>query len=732
VALPNFLSFLRGGKRGGNPYNRRNPDTFIPRYTSPPRRNTYEWIEYFSQSPRLAVIDRISTDLAEVPGKLFKIMPDGTERQLEKHPFLDLLDHCNPLHEFTPTAMWRLHQIYLELTGEAAMLIERDEVGEPTELWSVPPHWIMQTPYLGNPYYMIRTPQGGIIQVPVDDMFIQKDLNPFDPYMRGMGHAQGIADEVETDEYAAKFQKAFFYNDATPRTIVQMPNSTPEQRQRVQSKWEEKLRGAGNSHKTHVIDGTVTVTTVGDTMNDIQMVEGRRFLRDAVLEHFNVPREIMGITESSNRATSEAAQFIYTQNVLMPRLRARQTAINLQLLISFGDDLVFRFDDIVPHDKEFDRLTSIDGWNNGLLTKNQALELQGLSTIGPAGDVYRSDLSAVFYRSKEDPAEVFKPASSASFGGFSLEESLKNILKGYSEKKNNADTTPDIWQSQLPDADVALITAAAVLPPQANAGQVDTRVANAVVRSVDIAVEDNARAISRELDKYFRKQSELVERALGSVSESVLRALKTDEDYLKFVQGLVDWDREAQILFNSLTPLLERSLSTGKGIAVELYGVSDKVIGGMLTDLNPLQRIAGITKTTQELIAVQLRDGIGGGLLMPDITANAREVVGENPERVKMIADTEARTAVTTSQYRAAAQGGYNAKRWVAHGDGITRPSHRVANGQTRLSNEPFDVGGHKLMHPGDPSAPLSETMGCRCIEIPVRLTEEELTRIRR
>ena len=47
------------------------------------------------------------------------------------------------------------------------------------------------------------------------------------------------------------------------------------------------------------------------------MIQGRIFIRDAVLEHFGVPREIMGITESSNRATSEAAQYSVLEGYLM-------------------------------------------------------------------------------------------------------------------------------------------------------------------------------------------------------------------------------------------------------------------------------------------------------------------------------------------------------------------------------------------------------------------------------
>lgn len=64
-------------------------------------------------------------------------------------------------------------------------------------------------PYLGNPNYTILSPSGMTLTVPVDDMFVMKQLNPLDPFMRGLGIAESIADEVEIDEYAAKFQKDF-------------------------------------------------------------------------------------------------------------------------------------------------------------------------------------------------------------------------------------------------------------------------------------------------------------------------------------------------------------------------------------------------------------------------------------------------------------------------------------------------------------------------------------------
>lgn len=108
---------------------------------------------------------------------------------------------------------------------------------------------------------------------------------------------------------------------------------TDVQRQKAQCiKQLAELRNMSGGGKSELVDDWVAAIQAAEGMRDMDMTEGRRFLRDAVLEHFGVPREIMGITESSNRATSEAAQYIYAQNVIMPRLNRREEAINTQIL----------------------------------------------------------------------------------------------------------------------------------------------------------------------------------------------------------------------------------------------------------------------------------------------------------------------------------------------------------------------------------------------------------------
>ena len=66
----NLLDILIGKRKVRNEYLKREQDSFVSRWARPPSRNTSEWMEMFSKSPRLAVVDRIASDLATVPGHL--------------------------------------------------------------------------------------------------------------------------------------------------------------------------------------------------------------------------------------------------------------------------------------------------------------------------------------------------------------------------------------------------------------------------------------------------------------------------------------------------------------------------------------------------------------------------------------------------------------------------------------------------------------------------------------
>lgn len=61
---------------------------------------------------------------------------------------------------------------------------------------------------------------------------------------------------------------------------------------------------------------------------------------------------------------------------------------------------------------------------------------------------------------------------------------------------------------------------------------------------------------------------------------------------------------------------------------------------------------------------------------------------------------------------------------WVTMGDGAVRDSHQEANGQNVPTGQEFEVGGEKLLYPGQPVGDPSVWISCRCLARPTMLTE--------
>jgi len=86
------------------------------------------------------------------------------------------------------------------------------------------------------------------------------------------------------------------------------------------------------------------------------------------------------------------------------------------------------------------------------------------------------------------------------------------------------------------------------------------------------------------------------------------------------------------------------------------------------------------------------------------------------------VAKRDARTAVTgLDGIRATAEMRVQEvpyKQWVARHDERTRSTHAAADGQRVPLDEPFNVGGSALMHPGDRQGAIGETINCRCVTV--------------
>lgn len=713
---------------GSRPYMDGGP--MVPRWTNPPERNTEEWIRTFRTNPRLAVVERIASDLSFAEGKLFRVDENGDEQEITAHPFLDFWANPNPLHEMSSAALWRLLEIYLKLKGEGYFIMERDEFGRPAELWPVPTHWVQMTPYQGFPYYTVRLTNGQLMEVPVDDMFVMKDLDPYDPFKRGLGQSEALADEIETDEYAAKFQKRFFFNDATPNIIIGMPKSTEEQRKRFLAEWMQRFKGVFQSHGVATVNGDVTVNKIGESMKDMDMVNGRTFLRNAALEHYGVPREIMGITESSNRATSEAAQFIYAQNVLMPILRRREEAINHQLIPWFGDDLVWHFDDIVPRNQEFDKAVGLDGWNAGLLTKDEAREKLGMPPCKVGGDVYKTQFSDVYVHEDDDPAEVSTATANLQYaeGAPPLETGGQQEI----EITDQGEPMDDSSTVEIGDgSDTIELEGVKVADRKASRLQ-------QAQRQLLEAEREQARRFELATMKYFREQNNRLEAALGgtqkadaSVWDALFAAMpdygvvdgawvrldEAERERLvsQFVAGLIDWPGEEAALNAIFEPLWKESYDKGAELAAKLHNITAVQRPELVSTakLRGGSRVRGITQTTKDTIGRIVSNALEHGDSRETIAKQIQQEMQTSASRARTIAAQECNTSLLTGNFDMMKKAGAGTKTWHVTNPAVARPSHKRLNGVTVPIDGKFSNG---CRFPCDPDcSDASEVVNCHC-----------------
>lgn len=666
---------------------------FASRWTNPPDRNSQEFLETYTHSPRLSPVTKISTDLSNVPGKLFRVLPDGTKDEITDHPFLDFMARPNPLPHMTRSALWKLHETYLMIKGEGQAIIERDAAGYPAELWPIPPHWVVDIPRLDYPYFTIRSRDGLQMAVPAEDMFIVRQLNPLDPYGRGLGDAEPVADEIETDEYMAKWAKKFFFNDATPPVLLAAPGITKDEYDRFQAAWNDRHRGIGNSHKMGIIPRDVTVNKLVDSQREMDFSESRKDLRDAVNAHFSVPPEIMGIVENSNRATATQAKIIYAENVLTPRLLARQDAINAQLLPYWGEDLLWEYDDIVPEDTEFRLQMANAGLSGSALLLDEWREANGFDPLpGGAGKV-------LFIPYASMPT---KPEDLTESAGINAEAPMDSAFQV-------SVPAPGVKGDNRRKAQLARRERARLLAVQ------ERRAKRSIQRFFDAQTQELVAAMGAgqkdDQEDFWQK----IQSGLGLTFDIEAARILAKEA----LDQLIDWGAQDEALAAVLNPVWEEAFNAGAKSMERTFGIR-AVQAPRLTDYlrqYGLTRVKGINETTRDKLASALADGLEAGESTAQLVKRIQEHMPKvQAERAASIALSEAHTSMQAGSFEQMKYGGVRTKTWVDSGDADVRDSHRNIYPKTIPINQRFSNG---LMYPGEPGGAPGEIINCRCDLLP-------------
>lgn len=310
--------------------------------------------------------------------KAAQVAPQGD------HVFLAAVRAPNPL--MTGLALLKLTEIHLDLVGDAYWVVERNALGVPAGFWPVPPHWMLRTPTPDRPTYQASW-RSWQVEIPERDVLAFHEPAPSDPYGRGSGVGWTLGDELEVDEYASKFAKSLFFNQARPDFVV-FGFADGVERDQAEKRWEERLRGWARAHRPYFVTGEPKFHEFSrPTMDQLVYPNLRKAQRDIILQTWGAPPELFGIVENSNRATIEAAEYLYARYVIEPRVERLRGILQMFVEREYDARLVLHVPSVVPADREF--ALRVASRVPQARTINEWRMMQGLEPLaGPEGDAF--------------------------------------------------------------------------------------------------------------------------------------------------------------------------------------------------------------------------------------------------------------------------------------------------------------------------------------------------------
>ncbi len=343
-----------------------------------------------------ACIRALSEDVACLPIKIRKILPNNGAIAQPRHPIAKLLAHPNAYQ--TPFEMISHIITSLTLRGNAFVYIIRAGDGTPIELIPLIPDRV-QTLINQNDgmiYYHISHPRlsAATMSVPQEDMIHVKNIS-LDGGVLGVSPIQASQETLGLAQAAQNHAAIMFRQGTMLRGVFTTDGKlSPETIVNLRSQFEKTYAGVDNAHKTAVLEEGMKFEPLSMTAEDSQLLESRKFSVEEIARLFRVPLSKIGV-QAGSVANNETQEQSYISNSLMPLCRRIEEAFEQRLLFEAERAYInirFDFDHMLrANTKErFDSHAVALGW--GFLSINEVRAKEGLTPI-EGGDDYRIPLN---------------------------------------------------------------------------------------------------------------------------------------------------------------------------------------------------------------------------------------------------------------------------------------------------------------------------------------------------
>lgn len=710
-------------------------------------------------------VDVIAENQAGVPIKLRRGLEENTGEWLDDPNLYRLLNVRANTYESARDFRYRLSANLLLSRRGAFVEIVRDQAGRPRELHILPAgttNPIPDTKKFVSGYRVHRSDNDYNDLPPENVIWFKSKPHPTDPYQQ-MTPLTSLGVSVETDWLAHQFNRTYLQNGGRQGLLIALKGQVSlEDAEEIKRRFSGGPMRAGEAT---VIEGDgIDVKDMSGRPTDVQWADLMDTSKEEILMGFGVPESVMGNASGRTYDNADAERENFWQDTM--RAHCKSIAQSLDVLTGdTEDDTILAYDysiiDVLQRAKRRDREEFRQEVSAGLRTIDSYLEETGRDKSGvpgtgvlinsslgiaymPEDEEEREKLTSTLVKVGEPPApeEGAEGAGMGALGMGAGESSLAARMPqgGAQEGAGGMDQAAedDDWyeKSMEDEMEHHTITSDDLFTKAAEmmAGGVDPKGEWAHPYLQDALMDE--KTLEGVLLAWDTQQEEII---TDRLNHAKLRKgtrfweYKEGEEPTEFkaldAEYAVDPGRWALDLRRSAARVIDRTVTReARRMAREITGQRNKALEGLIP--SEIDRAAILNAAEDQALALienaanaqmaRVMDKITAmadeGATLKEIDAEVRRTIGARSGWRKRVVQNAVQTAAEGVRAGVAANSGRKiVKYWIAQHDDRVRKWHRKAHGQRRLGGSRFRVGPAWLRYPGDPTAPIALTIGCRC-----------------
>jgi len=673
------------------------------------------------------------------------------EKIVESGPIYDLLFNSPSLtwQRFVTESIGRF-----VLDGEVFWLFTEMSGGGPKKIRIIPGSWMHAVTHNNRPGgeligWEFRGAGGQRAQFGLDEVHQWKSFNPYDRF-HGLGAITAAEHDINYTFAAALYNASALANGAEPGAILTTPGKPDEDEVRMlRNHFDARHKGAGHAARTAILTGGMDIKTVAMKLTDLQVAQITEMSDKKICSTFGVPPGVAGLITEAQYSHGPAMQdFVFNTVIPLASLFASE--------ITEGIITPFSANKWLGGDKNFpaiypDQAKFYSGPKRGL-TANRFFRTARHKAVSVQKKVFAWFDAGQHPVVQEQQREQAEKVLKFTDAGVPLNDLIVAHDLPYEERPWGNEWWIGMGQVQasyILDAGLEGITGPPA-PETSPPGEEPEKSSVSSAPSVpSVAKEGDEQrklriwrnwvtswlGIEREYQSalrvfFVRQQRILIEKLKKALAESKSAKAEADDIIARIVFDLKIEDGKIRVINHSFF-----SKASELGIRQTLSEVLG-VKGDRLDELTEqakkrpylkgklvisTEKITGINKTTQKLIARQLKLGLDKGEGLSELTKRVQTTLGSNRGRAQNIARTQTAGAVGSGRHTGMKHAGVDKKGWLTAGDEEVRDDHREA-GVTYADgialDMPFIVGGEPLMYPCDPSGSAGNIICCRYVEL--------------